>query len=165
MSALQDISSAAMKPLMLALFFGSFCSMSYANAETPESVAKQASITLELARKGGYGPMSERQLNMIQESYARLEALAAQNKTMADLDSEELERLRAARERIERLTKSADANRIVCKRAVKTGTRLIKAECLTVAERERRARGARERTERLQNQTCPNGALLCGAGG
>ncbi len=64
-----------------------------------------------------------------------------------------------------RLTRSTNKARIVCKRVVKTGTRLIEDECLTIAQREARAKMSRERTELIQRGGCSNEASICSGGG
>jgi hypothetical protein len=55
-----------------------------------------------------------------------------------------------------------DKDRMVCTRLEKTGSRLPKTECLSVAERESRARANENNVQNAQRQLCvPGQASLC----
>lgn len=137
--------------------------------ETPQTAAEKASRALSLAAKGEYGRISKVQINMIKEARNRIDQLSQENASFADFDSAEKRIFDHASERINRLTRSTDKGRMVCRRVVKTGTRLSGNECLTVAQREARVKGARERTEQLLRGACnvqsDNQDLICGGGG
>ena len=136
-----------------------------AMVETLQSAAEKAAQALELARKGEYGRLSNAQINMVLEARNRIERLAKENSSFADFDAEEQRVFDNARDRINRLTRSANKARMVCKKVVKTGTRLIEDECLTIAQREARAKMSRERTELIQRGGCSNEASICSGGG
>lgn len=136
-----------------------------AAAETLQTASEKASRALSLAEKGEYGRISKTQLNMIKEARNRIDRLALENASFADFDPEEKRLFEHASERINRLTRSTDKARIVCRRVVKTGTRLIESECLSVAQREARVKGAKERTEQILRGGCSNKNPLCSGGG
>jgi hypothetical protein len=153
-----------MRALVLAICV--ILASTYSNAaETLQSDADKATQAVELARRGEYGRLSDVQINMITEARNRIARLAEENASVEDFDSSERRIYDHARERINRLTRSTDKQRLVCKRVVKTGTRLIEAECLTVAQREARARGSRERSEQIQRAGCNNFEAQCSGGG
>lgn len=138
--------------LLISFYFG--VSNSHATTETPQTAAEKASIAVALAQKGEYGRLSKVQYFMIKEAHSRIEQLAQANASFEDFDSDEKRIFDHASERINRLTRRTDENRMVCKRVVKTGTRLAESECLTVAQREARAKGSRERVEKFLTGVC-----------
>jgi hypothetical protein len=142
--------------LAVCLFFSS--TYSKAATETLQMAADKAAQAVELARKGDYGRLSATQTNMILEARNRLQQLANENASTEDFDSSERRIFDHARERINRLTRRTDKQRVVCKRAMKIGTRFLETECSSVAQREARAEGSRERTEQIQRPICPNDA-------
>jgi hypothetical protein len=148
-----------MRQIILAICVVLCSAFSHAATETLKSAAQQAAQAVELARKGDYGRLSAVQMNMILEARNRIQLLANENASIEDFDSNEQRIFDHARERINRLTRSTDKERLVCKRVMKTGTRFVESECLTVAQREARAKSARERTEQIQRPICPN--ALC----
>ena len=129
-----------------------------------QDIADRARLTLELARKGGYGRLTVGQVNMILAAHNRIVKLAERHKSLNELDKLELSTLQNSRARLDRLTKSGDKDRLVCRKVVKTGTRLIKSECLSVAQREERARAAQLAAEQIQRVVCGNDAPNCGGG-
>jgi hypothetical protein len=154
---------------MRALIF-SFCfliasSNCFATVETLKSAADKAIQAAELARKGEYGRLSTTQINMVLESRNRIERLAKENSSFEDFDAKEQRIFDSARERINRLTQRSNSARVICKRVVKTGTRLIENECLSVAQREARAKASRERTDQIQRAACNNNVIACSGGG
>lgn len=154
--------------MSLSLLLGSVCCAAGANsavAETMQSAAEKAQLVVELAERGDYGRLSKTQINMLIESRNRIVLLAADHEAFADMDQREQKVFVAARERLNRLTQANNKDRMICKKVVKTGTRLVESECLTVAQRERRAEGARERTSRSQGWDCNNKATICDGGG
>jgi hypothetical protein len=149
---------------MLVLAFLMLSNSAWATV-TLSAAAENAALAVDLARKGEYGRLSTAQINMLLEAKNRLEKLARENTSLAELDEDERETFDSALGRVERLTRSDNKNRVVCKKVVKTGTRLVESECLTVAQREARAKNSRERSEQLQRGLCNNTGLACSGGG
>jgi hypothetical protein len=133
--------------------------------ETLKSAAEKAAQASVLAKKGEYGRLSAAQINMILEARNRIERLAMENSSIEDFDASERRIYDHAIERINRVTRSTDKQRMVCKKVVKTGTRLVESECLTVAQREARAKSSRDRTDQIQRAGCNNFELQCSGGG
>jgi len=147
------------------MFFCLFLSAGSIAADVSlQDIADRAHLTLELARKGGYGRLSAGQINMILAAHNRIVKLADSNKSLNELDKLELSALEYSRARLDKLTKSVDKDRLVCRKVIKTGTRLIKSECLSVAQREERARAAQLAAEQIQRVVCGNDAPNCGGG-
>jgi hypothetical protein len=154
-----------MKKLLFSLCIGFFAVQAQAEAqrvlETMQSAAEKADLVIDLAKRGDYGRLSQTRINMLTESRNRIVELAAEHKTFAEMDEQEQRVFANARERLNRLTQADNKDRIVCKRVVRTGTRFTDSECLTVAQRERRAEGSRARAASAQGQICNAEALLC----
>ena len=151
-----------MRILIFAICFCLSITNVHAAAETIQSAAKKATYAVELARKGDYGRLSTVQINMLLEARNRLSQLANANASIDDFDADEQRSFEHALERINRLTRSANKERVVCKYVIKTGTRFGTRECLTVAQREARAKSSRDRTEQIQRAICNNSAAQCG---
>jgi hypothetical protein len=145
-----------MRTLIFAICLCIGSTHSIATEDTLQSAAKKATQAVELARKGEYGRLSSVQINMLVEARNRLTQLAKENASVDDFDSGEQRILDHALERINRLTRSTNKERLVCKKVVKTGTRFVTNECLTVAQREERAKSSRDRTEQIQRAICNN---------
>lgn len=138
-----------MRTLRLAFCFVITSSQNFAAVETLQSAAEKAAQASALASNGEYGRLSTTQVNMVFEARNRIERLALENSSFKDFDAKEQRIFDNARERINRLTQRTNSARIICKPVVKTGTRLIENECVSVAQREARAKLPRERTEQI----------------
>lgn len=119
-----------------------------------ESFIQEVDDALDLARRGEYGKIKSADMSTLSDSRDRMAALLDGRATARELLPDQRIELYNAQEAITAILRSDDKNRRVCKRVHSTGTRLAKAECLTVAEREQRARQARIDTADWQRQKC-----------
>lgn len=110
--------------------------------------------SLRLARTGGYGRVRRGDINRLEFARNRIVTLLKGHANASELSPENQVALYENREMIARILRSDNKNRIVCKRETKLGTRLPTTECLTLGQREERARAARENTDRAQRNLC-----------
>jgi hypothetical protein len=111
---------------------------------------------IEGAREGIYGKIRKRDMDRVVQSQEQIEALLADRKGPVTLTHDEQIQLTNAQEAINAIIQADDKSRIVCTRAKVIGTRFAQTECVTVAERERRADVAR-RIIRTANDFCVPG--------
>ncbi len=151
-----------MKNLLLALLLG-FSGAAAAITETTRDldlngIIAETRLAVDLANAGQYGSLSRRQLQIVDSALSTIEELAAGKLDLTELSANERGAFDDARERIDLILRVRNKNRVICQRDVKTGTRLAKVECLTVGQREERARNARKQTGHLQRSFCVPGA-------
>lgn len=122
-----------------------------------EAVLEEVDLALEMAQEGEYGRVKRRDMEKLESAHAivtrnlegieRLDQLAASAR--ADVDG--------ARAEIAEVLQLNDPNRKICRRVAATGTRLGQMECLTLAQRQLRAKMARRNTTDLQRGFCVPG--------
>jgi hypothetical protein len=125
--------------------------------ESLNDVLSNTRMAIDLAHAGQYGRLSTRDIRIVNAALTRIEDVTAGKLEFAELSRDEQEALDEARERIDQILRIKNKNRIVCTKTATTGTRLAKTSCLTVGQREERARNARTRTHTLQHQFCVPG--------
>ncbi len=134
-----------------------------AGASNPVVSAEESSLNrilsdaydrLELARSGQYGWMTRRQLQIANAALETIEELTAGKSEIHELSSDDRRELEEARGRIDQILRAENKNRIVCQRAVQTGSRVTRTVCMTVGQREERARNARRQARQLQGSLC-----------
>jgi hypothetical protein len=108
-----------------------------------EVVLEEADIALELAREGQYGRISRKDMVELNEAHAALHRLLDGHDAPEELDNEDRIALFNAQQKITAIAGNDDKNRKICKRVAVTGSRVAAVECMTVAEREARARASR----------------------
>lgn len=146
------------KRVIAFLLVTTLCQLSWAGSserefsqiEDVKAYLQKLDSTIALARDGEYGTISKTKLASILKARQEISSLLTDQKKVTDLDKEERVELYNAQELILSAINIDDKSRIVCKRGAATGTRLAKTECMTVAERERRAETAREYTKQYQ---------------
>jgi len=127
--------------------------------ERIDNVAEYVQRTREVidgARDGIYGKIRKRDMDRVVQSQEQIEALFADRQGPITLTHDEQIQLTNAQESINAIIQADDKSRIVCTRAKVIGTRFAKTECITVAERERRADTAR-RIIKTANDYCVPG--------
>jgi hypothetical protein len=112
---------------------------------------------LTLAHAGEYGRLSKPRLAQLQRSRDRLAKLLEGYSSSEDLSESQRVAVFNEREQFAKTLRERDKDRIVCKRAATTGTRLAKTECMTVAQREERAAAARREALDRQRGVCSVG--------
>lgn len=137
------------------------------NARANASVAKVSDASefiseieraVLMARRGDYGSLKRGDMDKIIAAKKELETLLEGHKSAQELNEEERVRFLNAHELIVATLRSDDKRRKICKREAGTGSRLAKVECLTVAQREARARQAQREAKEFQRANCRPGA-------
>ncbi len=124
--------------------------------EDVEEYVERTRDVIEGAREGVYGKIRKRDMDRVVQSQQQIEALFADRQGPITLTHDEQIQLTNAQEAINAIIQADDKSRIVCTRAKVIGTRFAQTECVTVAERERRADVAR-RVIRTANDYCVPG--------
>jgi hypothetical protein len=127
-------------------------------ATEAEARVAEADLQLSLAKTGQYGRLKRGDMDKIEASHQTMVGLLANVGEVADLTEQQQDQLEAAQSSISTLLRANDPNREVCKRAGKTGSRIGVMECLTIAQREARARASRNMIGELQRGFCVPGA-------
>jgi len=128
-----------------------------------EAILEEADLSLDMARDGQYGRINRRNMAELEEAHAVLHRLLAGHDNPEELGSEDRIALFNAQQAITALVGNDDKNRKICKRASVTGSRVGAVECMTVAEREARARASRSMVDDAQRGFCvPGETSRCG---
>lgn len=136
-----------------------------AKVESIEDVDKyvlEVKDVVELAIQGEYGRVRRGDKERLEASRDLIARLLDGKTSARELPLQSRIELYNAQEVITSIVRSDDKSRVVCRRVANTGTRIPTTECLTIAERERRARGARENADKMPRPTCiPNQGAGC----
>ncbi len=119
-----------------------------------DEIADEAQLAVDLARSGQYGKLSTRQIKLVNAALDTIQAIAQTNASLGDLDQTERRELRNSRIRMDKILRVRNKHRIVCTSEAKTGSRLGRQLCLTVAQREERARNSKRQARDLQRGYC-----------
>jgi hypothetical protein len=106
--------------------------------------------SLEMARDGDYGRLKRGDNERMEDARSEIRTLLEGHGNAMELQPDERIALFNAQEVITGAIRNDDKNRKVCKREPTLGTRLAKAECLTVAQREARKKVSKDFAERSQ---------------
>ena len=117
---------------------------------TSEKLLQEIDLTLELARDGDYGRIEAQDMARLEELRTTIGNLLVNQPNPRALKADDRLIIFNAQEEMTAIVRNDDKNRKVCKRVTGTATRLAKAECLTVAQRETRAKSVRESAWHLQ---------------
>lgn len=130
-----------------------------------ESYVEEVGRALDMARRGDYGRIERDDLVRAEDAQQEIERLLAGREKASDLDTEDRVKLLNSQELITSILRSDEKNRKVCKLVATTGTRVGKSECMTVAQRERRALQASRDMREIQRLNCRPGAPLSASEG
>ncbi len=126
---------------------------SYAQSITSaDELLLEVDQTLAMARDGEYGSISHDDLQRLDIAHLTMVRLLDGYDNARHLQVDERIALFNAQELIKAIVRNDEKGRIVCKRVSGTGTRLARADCLTVSERELRAQTAQRELLRAQRQ-------------
>jgi hypothetical protein len=114
-------------------------------------------FALEMARRGDYGRLSRSDLAAVETAHRTVHSILGGVDSLDQLAPEQLAVVNAAITDINELLQVDDKNRRICKRISVTGSRLGAMECLTVTERELRAKSYRNIAGELQRGFCMPG--------
>lgn len=118
---------------------------------------------LAMAKEGGYGKLQRGSEARLAEARQTIGDLLDDVRDPRDLAPDQRIALFNAHQTIESVINKQDKGRVVCTRERKTGSRVGITECLTVAEREERAKISQALTRDHQRMTCsPGETSSCG---
>lgn len=110
---------------------------------------------LAMAASGEYGRLQRGWQERVQAARDRIANLLEGHVSATELPPSERSEIYAAQYEINSILNHEDKGRLVCRKVLQTGSRLSKAtECLTVAERERRAQAVRQNVDKIQRTEC-----------
>ena len=117
-----------------------------------------------MAASGDYGRLESGWKERVQAARDRIAVLLEGHTSAMELSPGERAELLAAQYEINSTLNHEDKGRLVCRKVFQTGSRLNKAtECLTIAERERRAQAVRQNVDKIQRDACiPGEGQSCG---
>jgi hypothetical protein len=117
---------------------------------------------IALAKAGGYGRLERGSEARLAESRQVIGDLLKDVRDPRELPPDQRIALFNAHQTIESILNKQDKDRVVCTRERKTGSRVGVTECLTVAEREERAKISQSMTRDQQRTSCAPGETACG---
>ena len=118
---------------------------------------------IEMAKEGGYGKLQRGSEARLAEARQTIGDLLKDVSDPRDLPADKRIALFNAHQTIESIINKQDKDRVVCTRERKTGSRMGITECLTVAEREERAKISATMAREQQRSTCaPGETSACG---
>ena len=108
-----------------------------------EAFVDEIDQTLSLARDGTYGRLKRGAMSQAETARNKIAALLEGHENAMELPAEERIELYNAQEVIVAMVRADDKGRMICKKEIRLGSRFPTTECLTVAQREEKARSAR----------------------
>ena len=112
---------------------------------------------IKLANDGQYGKLPRGSGDRLAGARQTIGGLLKDGVDPRSLQPEQRIELFNAHQTIESIIKKNDKDRVVCTRETQIGSRVATTECLTVGEREERARTAQRGTESIQRAVCTPG--------
>ena len=112
---------------------------------------------IHLAKEGQYGKLPRGASERLATLRMTIGDLLAGGVDPRTLPPDQRLALFNAHEEIEGIIKKNDKSRMVCTREAEIGSRVTKTSCMTVGEREERARMAQRGTESMQRNVCTPG--------
>lgn len=119
-----------------------------------EAYLAEVDRAMRMARMGDYGPIKKADLQRALDAQAQIQNLLGGRAAASELKTEERVQLLNAQELITAVLRSDEKSRKVCRLVATTGTRVGKSECLTVAQREKRAIQASRDMREIQRLNC-----------
>lgn len=119
-----------------------------------EAFVDEIDDTLSLARDGTYGRLKRGSMSQAEDARDKIASLLEGHETAMELPPEERIELYNAQELIVAMIRNDEKGRMVCKKEIRVGSRFPTTECLTVAQREEKARAARAGTHDTMRTVC-----------
>ncbi|GAB2504158.1 hypothetical protein [Arenimonas alkanexedens] len=113
--------------------------------------------TLTLARDGTYGRIKRGSMVQAESARNKIADLLEGHETAMELQPEERIELYNAQELIVAMIRNDEKGRMVCKKEIRLGSRMPTTECLSVAQREEKARAGRAGTNDTMRTICNAG--------
>lgn len=109
---------------------------------------------LGLAFSGQYGTLKPGSTQKLEAARERIQEALGSHTTLGSLPADDRMVLQNEEDAISAILRNREKDRMVCKRLLKTGSRMSTTECMTVAQREARAASAAESTSMVQRERC-----------
>lgn len=119
-----------------------------------EAFVDEIDDTLALAREGIYGRLKRGSMVQAESARNKIANLLEGHENAMELPPEERIELFNAQELITAMIRNDEKGRMVCLKEVRLGSRFPTTECLTVAEREEKARAARSGANDTMRNVC-----------
>lgn len=119
-----------------------------------DNLLAEIDASVELAREGGYGRLKRGDTAKLEKARDVINELLEGHADPAQLPAEERLEVHNAQQLIAGILGKDNKDRVVCKRAASLGSRVAGTECMTVGQREARARASRENTSFAQRENC-----------
>ena len=113
--------------------------------------------TLGMARRGEYGRLKDGSGKKLLVVRQQIGNLLNGHASVKELQPGERLALSNAEEELDSIINKKNKDRMVCRSIASTGTRFSSNECLTVGDREDRAKSAAEAVEKFQRPECTPG--------
>ncbi|HEU0152900.1 MAG TPA: hypothetical protein VFQ84_06110 [Arenimonas sp.] len=127
-----------------------------------EAFVDEIDESLALAREGTYGRLKRGSMAQAETARNKIADLLEGHENAMELQPDERIELYNAQELITAMIRNDDKGRMVCKKEIRLGSRFPTTECLTVAQREEKARGARSgANDTLRNVCIPGEGQAC----
>lgn len=121
---------------------------------TSEAYLADIDLALAMAERGEYGRIRAQQMIRLRSARHRIARRLEGVRSPAELPTEERVKLFNDQEYIRMTLAQDEKERMVCRFEAATGSRLAVNVCMTVAEREARARAGREDVDNLNRLGC-----------
>lgn len=130
---------------------------------TIDSIAfmEEVDTSLKLAKSGEYGRLTPGRIARMTAARNKIASLLKGHATGADIKLEDRIEVYNQHQIVLSAVRSTDKDRIVCKRVAAIGTRLAETECMTVGQREARAKLGRENLDKMRRNICFPGEGNC----
>lgn len=122
-----------------------------------EAFLEEIDESLALAREGTYGRVKPGSMSKAEDARDKIVALLEGHENAMELQPEERIELYNAQELITAMIRNDDKGRMVCKKEQRLGSRFPTTECLTVAQREEKARAGRAGANDTMRNVCVPG--------
>lgn len=113
----------------------------------------RARQVLEMARRGEYGRLNYGRMRQIELSTTSILKTLEGEERIDRLSPDKLKAFNQSQSSLDEVLASLDPDRLVCLKEQKTGSRILKEVCMTIAGRERLAKEARESADAMINKT------------
>jgi hypothetical protein len=124
----------------------------HVDTETGSFAEQRAKVEADLADGETYSEISMEDRSAVVRELDRIEALL-RGRPVSELHGAEKNEVMNAQALINnKLTRAGEDSRMVCKREAKAGTRLVRSQCLTVAQRRRARESAQDMLDRTRPQ-------------
>lgn len=128
-----------------------------------EAFVAEIDRALKLARKGAYGPLKPGSTEKLKAARDVIADLLKGHATATELKPDDRIAVYNAQEQITAILRNEDKNRMICRKELEVGTRVPSNVCMTVGQREERAKRDSEATAGLMRTLCdPSSTSTCG---